>query len=333
VLGDVFLACVGAIVMDSDHREAENLLAKHCNECRDVCDLLPSDMPKYKIVSLDEMRVTFDIFVQAAARSSASKNLACWVPSKKEAEDEQGARTGFRLALESKCSDVCLLEVAHAGHDLLCSSSPRAAVIGYSLKQLQDEEDSSSEGSEPDFDASAEAEDENKAQPEHEGAIYCWYCEMWLNGPTQWADHEIGKKHRKAVRQNQASKQDGSVVAKERDKMLPKVPDGFGKKKQAVDSEHDAKEDADVGEDAKEDAKEDAEESNETAQQCQENSNTWTSPGGQEVFGYYFNPQTGAWVQGTMLMPVFEFPYYQCGHHDYYPSEALFWLAHCCFNL
>ena len=340
VLGDVFLACVGAIVMDSDHMQAENLLAKHCNDRRGVLDLLPLDMPTYKMLSLDEMRLTFDIFVQAAARSSVGKQLARWVPTKKGPDDEQGARTRFRLAVETKCNDICLLEVEQEGCDLLCSS-PRAAVIGYSLKQRQDECHSSSEGSEPDFCASGEAgspkaEVANKAQPEHDGAIYCRYCEMWLNGPTQWADHEIGKGHRKAVRRNQAVKQDCK---------LPKVPEGFGKKKQAVDGEHDAEEDADVKEDAKEDAEEDAEElveklpaeedaeeSDETARQCQEYSNTWTSPGGQEVFGYYFNPQTGEWVQGTMLMPVCEFPYW-CGHQDYYPSEALFWLAHCCFNL
>ena len=28
-------------------------------------------------------------------------------------------------------------------------------------------------------------------------AMYCEVCEMWLNGPTQWEDHLIGKKHRK----------------------------------------------------------------------------------------------------------------------------------------
>ena len=33
------------------------------------------------------------------------------------------------------------------------------------------------------------------------GAVYCEYCEMWLNGPTQWEDHKIGKKHKKHVRQ------------------------------------------------------------------------------------------------------------------------------------
>ena len=30
-----------------------------------------------------------------------------------------------------------------------------------------------------------------------EGAVYCPDCEMKLNGPTQWEDHKIGKKHRK----------------------------------------------------------------------------------------------------------------------------------------
>ena len=29
------------------------------------------------------------------------------------------------------------------------------------------------------------------------GAIYCECCEMWINGPTQYEDHKLGKKHRK----------------------------------------------------------------------------------------------------------------------------------------
>ena len=32
---------------------------------------------------------------------------------------------------------------------------------------------------------------------EDNGAVYCDMCEMWLNGPTQWQDHRIGKKHKK----------------------------------------------------------------------------------------------------------------------------------------
>jgi dsRNA-specific ribonuclease len=32
------------------------------------------------------------------------------------------------------------------------------------------------------------------------GAVWCPDCEMWLNGPAQWEDHKIGKKHRKTQR-------------------------------------------------------------------------------------------------------------------------------------
>ena len=28
-------------------------------------------------------------------------------------------------------------------------------------------------------------------------AVYCDICKMWLNGPTQWEDHRIGRKHKK----------------------------------------------------------------------------------------------------------------------------------------
>ena len=31
-------------------------------------------------------------------------------------------------------------------------------------------------------------------------AIWCGPCEMWLNGPTQYEDHLIGKKHRKRLK-------------------------------------------------------------------------------------------------------------------------------------
>ena len=39
-----------------------------------------------------------------------------------------------------------------------------------------------------------------------DGAVYCGYCEMWLNGPTQWEDHRIGKKHKKNVSKLDAKK-------------------------------------------------------------------------------------------------------------------------------
>ena len=34
-------------------------------------------------------------------------------------------------------------------------------------------------------------------------AVYCDICESWLNGPTQWEDHRIGKKHKKNLKRQQ----------------------------------------------------------------------------------------------------------------------------------
>ena len=31
-------------------------------------------------------------------------------------------------------------------------------------------------------------------------ALYCEECGMWTNGPTQWEEHRIGKKHKKNTR-------------------------------------------------------------------------------------------------------------------------------------
>ena len=32
-------------------------------------------------------------------------------------------------------------------------------------------------------------------------SVFCEQCQMWLNGPTQWTDHQQGKKHRQYVKE------------------------------------------------------------------------------------------------------------------------------------
>ena len=62
--------------------------------------------------------------------------------------------------------------------------------------------------------------------PEIGAAKYCPDCEMWLNGPTQWEDHKIGKKHKKNVKKGGPSKTPASskAKAKARAKGLSKQP-------------------------------------------------------------------------------------------------------------
>ena len=50
---------------------------------------------------------------------------------------------------------------------------------------------------------------------EEEGAVYCEDCEMWLNGPTQWEDHKIGKKHKKRSKRKNKIIPSGTVIIKE----------------------------------------------------------------------------------------------------------------------
>ena len=48
-----------------------------------------------------------------------------------------------------------------------------------------------------------------------EGAVYCPDCEMKLNGPTQWEDHKIGKKHRKNTQKNAGKNSKRQLPAKQ----------------------------------------------------------------------------------------------------------------------
>ena len=49
-------------------------------------------------------------------------------------------------------------------------------------------------------------------------AIYCEECEMWINGPTQWEDHKVGKKHRKNPTQKITQLEDPKNQEKTREK-------------------------------------------------------------------------------------------------------------------
>jgi len=49
-----------------------------------------------------------------------------------------------------------------------------------------------------------EEEEPQEEEVRSEGAVWCETCQMWLNGPTQWVDHKIGKKHKKNLRKQSA---------------------------------------------------------------------------------------------------------------------------------
>ena len=62
------------------------------------------------------------------------------------------------------------------------------AQFGMHVFTLADDDEEEEQLDEPE-----EGQQDNNNGP----ANYCEFCEQWLNGPTQWEDHIIGKKHKK----------------------------------------------------------------------------------------------------------------------------------------
>ena len=49
------------------------------------------------------------------------------------------------------------------------------------------------------------------SEPPETTAVYCPECQTWLNGPRQWEDRKIGKKHRKNVQKQRAGSASGTT--------------------------------------------------------------------------------------------------------------------------
>eukprot|EP00913_Durusdinium_trenchii_P007073 g6655.t1 len=134
-----------------------------------------------------------------------------------------------------RCKDLNFVYVADDG--TIACSSPRAMLLNIKFQQNPEEGSSSEDADRVSSEATNDEDlDDAKKNAEPFGrkglraqlvlcsmnfahsvstpykAIYCKHCQMWLNGPTQWADHEIGKKHRKAVHRQQGTQAGHSAV-------------------------------------------------------------------------------------------------------------------------
>ena len=208
-LGDVFLACLGAVIMDSEYTEAISLLEQHFEDCFGFTSIMkprPHTMERIRDIRDDMFeKVTLAHFPRTAIHS-------------KMVTEPFGDIHYVRSLL--CCSDVALVEV---DNELYMTTTPRAALVTALVKT-----DVKSPGEGPILEAGTPYQ---TLQPlELNDAIFCRYCEMWLNGPGQWKDHEIGKKHRIQVRKLRA-------VPKEafEGQRIPPVPLGFGKLHETLD--------------------------------------------------------------------------------------------------
>lgn len=222
-LGDTFLAVIGAISMDSDHNEAKQLMYRHYRDSAEIYDAMGGP----SAVELKHSTMGIASTVEQIQTSSDEKKP----PTKLEMQVPLPAET-IRKALQSEfskeqelalvpslrveegelpdfvthCKDLQVVEVE--GYGKIACSSPRATVISLQMAKVKEGGESLVESEDESSEGSVEEDPQAKTQTEQDGAIFCEHCQMWLNGPTQWADHEIGKKHRKAVHRQQALSKD-----------------------------------------------------------------------------------------------------------------------------
>ena len=223
VLGDVFLASIGAIVMDSDLTEVEDLLEMHTQDCSGFMSALTrgpfttNSVPSIRADLLDRLSThtcptTIHAHSVVEAFSSYNRDLG-------------GAQASLL------CSDVALVEVDSR---LYLSTTPQAALVQAAVRDLvQEDERPVTNAEKPGGGPEKVGEAQSLQATEHDGAIYCRACDKWMNGPTQWADHEIGKRHRKAFRKKMEEDPPSDSQALSRaGESVKKVPVGFGKRPQ-----------------------------------------------------------------------------------------------------
>ena len=91
--------------------------------------------------------------------------------------------------------------------------------------EASDNEDEASDNEQA-ANVDADEEDDNHAM-----AVYCKECKTYLNGPRQWEDHKIGKKHRKNVQKAKRGNASGSSEVVQAVEQKEPTPDVVPEKK------------------------------------------------------------------------------------------------------
>ena len=207
-LGDTFLACVGAVILDSHFCSAIPLMQQHVDLC---AEFFMADPPSEAVcvAEVPLVGVSEDIFVRAIQQArTAIDSRALAAPPMKTAQAHFEAQVEKALPLKD-------FQIYDVDGEVLWGISPRSVQLRVQCADGGDESDGASFGihgsdrDSPQVPLQDPPGDQGNVSSET-GGVQCEFCEMWLNGPTQWEDHKIGKIHKKNVGR---AKQKGGPVA------------------------------------------------------------------------------------------------------------------------
>ena len=196
-LGDTLLASVGAVILDSHFCSAIPLMQQHVDLC---AEFFMADPPSEAVcvAEVPLVGVSEDIFVRAIQQAgTAIDSRALAAPPMKTAQAHFEAQVEKALPLKD-------FQIYDVDGEVLWGISPRSVQLRVQCADGGDEGDGASFGihgsdrDSPQVPLQDPPGDQGNVSSET-GAVYCEFCEMYLNGPTQWEDHKIGKNHKKNI--------------------------------------------------------------------------------------------------------------------------------------
>ena len=226
-LGNTFIACLGAIVMDGaqcvdSYFDAKKVLEKHVADCK--------SMPINEDAVTRPQECGEQSSADLVAMLQDSRNTLCTralAPPPPPGDQQRGSPkptpvpTTQPQVLESeqvrKGRNFIDVHVCYVNKNRISARSPRSAVLRAPFVNEELSEDEKNES------VSDECENSGIIGPKSCKAEYCEDCVKWLNGPTQIAEHKIGTKHKTNVRKGGVHNIVGSAVISKANKTAPKA--------------------------------------------------------------------------------------------------------------
>jgi len=197
-LGDVFLAAVAAVVLDAGWKtakgELDDIIQKHVDECSTCLSCCKAVDWKESYTYGEQVPV--EVFNYAPDQTWASRVLGGdWtLQDAFERRFSDGVRCKITDLHLSVCTEVTPLEgYTEKRMFVVPATSPRASKIRCAFEAA---------GKWMKPAAICPMAATSMPQSTEGPTYYCKDCKMTLNGPTQWQDHKVGKRHRKNTKRN-----------------------------------------------------------------------------------------------------------------------------------
>ena len=195
LLGDVFLAAVAAVVQDSNWRQAksdlEQLIRDHVDRCRPAIEPMQGALPTLLTI-----------------KSQTDSESPVEMKKIQDAVEDLEVTQVIEPAIMNSLNEVAGLapfaftdlHFCECEGNLYAATSPRVAIMKCAFERNERRPKGPADGANKELGGALGTDKDALATGVENGPVYCTECEIPLNGPVQYEEHKMGKKHKKNVK-------------------------------------------------------------------------------------------------------------------------------------